>query len=158
MAQVWLNLHLKFFIHYFYYCVHHIFSVGIILISCTIFLWYKTGVTKNIRTKSFCVTETWHVSHLVIPFLSTTNPVLHCWDIVMPHQLWILCVSSLFFIASTVRWIVQYLLCRSNYCKLNTIFLRHSVTKGCYIPGWIIFNCKLCDCEICHSFKSETAL
>ena len=73
-AQVWLKLHFTFFIHYFCYCVHHIFFVGIILISCSVFLWYKTGVTKNIRTKSFCVTETWHVSHLVIPFLSTTNP------------------------------------------------------------------------------------
>jgi len=97
---------------------------------------------------------------LIWSFLSFPLPtqILHCWGIVMPHQLWILCVSILFFIASTVQWFVQYLLCRSNYCKIKSIFLRYSVTKGCYIPGWIIFNYKLCDCEVWHSFKSETTL
>lgn len=134
MAQVWLNLHFKFFIHYFYYCVHHVFFVGIILISCSVFLWYRTGVTKNIRTKSYV----WQNPDMFLiwsfPSFPLPTQILHCWGFVMPPQLWIPCVSSLFFIASTVRWFVQYLLCRSNYYKLKTIFLRHSVTKGCYIP------------------------
>jgi hypothetical protein len=159
LSQKWLNLHFKFLIHHFYYCVHHIFFVGTILMSCSVFLWYRTWVTKNIRTKDFCVTGTSYVSHLVVPHPFHYQPKSYiCWGNMMPNQLRVQFVFSLFFIASSVRWFVQYLLCRANYCKLKTIFPRHSVTKGCYIPGWTIFNYKLCACEICHSFKSETAL